>query len=296
MIHNITFSIPDCKIVDSVPSKTKILATVIPARTETYIFNEEVDYFNDYKTSMFAITTKKSGWDCMRHYEIMACGCIPYFPNIENCPKNTMTLLPKDLFIECNALYAKYKDYKISDFTSDEFGECSEMITKLIDHTKTYLTTYKMAKYILKKSQSHNVSSVLYLSGRTDPDYLRCVTLHGFKQLLGNKCHDYPKVPHIYKSSTINYKSLYGKGMTYSNLLDENLHDNESDKTVEQDIKNKKYDVVIYGSYHRGIPLYNLVCEYYKPSEMLMLCGEDLHPCNYNELISKGHTVFVREL
>lgn len=296
MIHNITFSIPDCKIVDSVPAKTKILATVIPAKVDTYIFQTEEDYFNDYKTSMFAITTKKSGWDCMRHYEIMACGCIPYFPNIENCPKNTMTLLPKDLFLECNALYGKYKDYKIADFTPDEFGECSEMITKLIDYTKEYLTTYKMAKYILKKSQSHNVSSILYLSGRTDPDYLRCVTLHGFKQLLGKKCHDYPKVPHIYKSSTINYKRLYGKGMTYSNLLEQDLHDDANDKTVEQDIKNKKYDIVIYGSFHRGMPLYDLVCESYNPSEILMLCGEDLHPCVYHQFVNKGHTVFVREL
>lgn len=41
----------------------------------TYIFENEEEYYNDYKKSLFAITRKKGGWDCMRHYEILACGC-----------------------------------------------------------------------------------------------------------------------------------------------------------------------------------------------------------------------------
>jgi hypothetical protein len=30
---------------------------------------------------------KKGGWDCLRHYEIIGNGCMPYFENIEKCPK-----------------------------------------------------------------------------------------------------------------------------------------------------------------------------------------------------------------
>jgi hypothetical protein len=74
------------------------------------------------------------------------------------------------------------------------------------------------------------------------------------------------------------------------------LHDTTTDKDIESDIKNKKYDIVIYGSYHRGMPYYEVVQQIYKPEEIIMLCGEDIHSCNYNDYVMKGHNVFVREL
>lgn len=296
MIHNITFSIPESKITKSVPKKTKMLATVIPKLVHTYIFDKEEDYYEDYRKSMFGITMCKSGWDCMRHYEIIACGCIPYFVDIEKCPRNTMTLLPKDLFLKCNDLYMKYKNYSIGDFSEEEMKECNEMIALLLDYTRKNLTTVKLAKYVLKKSGQYSVSSILYLSGDTSPDYMRCLTLHGLKEIFGKKCHDYPIIPHIYKSDTIDFKKLYGKGMTYSNILDRSLHDDACDENIEKDIKNKKYDIVIYGSFHRGMPFYELVNSVYLPNEILLICGEDLHPCNYYQFTNKGHCLFVREL
>jgi len=54
---------------------------------------------------MFAITKKKAGWDCARHYEIIFNHCLPIFENIESCPKNIMTLLPKNLLFEINLFY-----------------------------------------------------------------------------------------------------------------------------------------------------------------------------------------------
>ena len=125
---------------------------------------------------------------------------------------------------------------------------------------------------------------------------MRCVTLHGFKSLIGVQCHDYPKIPHIYKSPHINYASLYGKGITYTNLLDPALHNDALDKNIVEAIQNKEFDVVIYGSYHRGLPLFDLVNTVYKPNEIVLLCGEDIHTCDYNVWVKKGYTVFVREL
>ena len=263
---------------------------------KTYIYNTEEEYYNEYKTSYFAITKKKGGWDCMRHYEIIANGCIPYFIDIEKCPKYTMFLLPKDLLIEGNALYdSKFKNKNINELTEEDINEYKVLQTKLLDYTLAHLTTEKMAEYILQKTQFTGVSNILYLSGDTSPDYLRCVTLHGFKELMGNKCHDYPKVPHIYKSN-INYSQLYGKGITYTNLLDPSLHNDELDATIVENIKNKYYDIVIYGSYHRGMPHYDLICQIYKPNEIILLCGEDIHKCNYNTFLKKGHSLFVREI
>ena len=75
----ISFSIPECKILKKIPEKKKLLAHIIPGRLNTYIFSDESDYYLDYQDSVFGITCKKAGWDCLRHYEILANGCIPLF-------------------------------------------------------------------------------------------------------------------------------------------------------------------------------------------------------------------------
>ena len=297
MLHPITFSIPNKKICEVANIKTKILSNLIPGDNSTYIYNTEEEYYNEYKKSYFAITKKKGGWDCMRHYEILGNGCIPYFINIEECPKNTMHTFPKELLIEANMLYdGKFRNKNIDEITEEEINEYTILQKKLLEYTKQNLTTDKTAEYILKKTNYENVSKILYLSGDTDPDYLRCVTLHGFKTIFGNKCHDHPIVPHIYKSDSIDYTKLYGKGFTYTNLLEQDLRDDNLDNTIHEDIKNKYYDIVIYGSFHRGIPYYDLVCEIYQPHEIILLCGEDMHCCSYDDFLKKGHTVFVREL
>jgi len=294
MAHPITFSIPAEKIVSTMPVKTKLMSSLIPGNLRTYIYTTEESYYNEYRQSMFATTTKKGGWDCLRHYEILANGSIPYFPNLEACPPQTLALLPKDLIMEGNRLYKSYTS--IDQLTEKDYADCSSLIQKLLDYTRTRLTTKALASYVLDKSGLSGVTRILYLSQDPNPDYLRCVTLHGFKELFGANCHEYPKIPHIYKSNAINYKSLYGKGITYTNLLNSDCRNDMYDRSVEQDIRNKAYDVVIYGSYHRGMPFYDLVCSIYPLNKIILLCGEDAHFCNYQSFVDRGHTVFVREL
>jgi hypothetical protein len=296
MIHPITFSIPKEKIITEKPKKTKMVSSLIPGILSTYIYQNETDYYQEYQQSLFAITTKKAGWDCMRHYEIIANRCLPYFPNIEQCPVTTMALLPKELILQSNELYHRYHTKQISDLTEEEWHTYDELVLKFIDHMTTHLTTQQMAQYIIDKSQHSHAKRILYLSGCLSPDYLRCVTLHGLKEVFGTNCHDYPKVPHIYRSNSINYSGLYGKGITYTNLLDQSLHDDVLDKTVIQDIIDKRYDLIIYGSYHRGMPLFDIIQRFYSPNQVILLCGQDAHPCNYAEWTNKGYCVFVREL
>ena len=303
MLYPINFSFPKEKVVTNIPIKTKLLAHIIPGDLSTYIYKNESDYYKDYQNSFFAITKKKAGWDCMRHYEIVANGCIPVFLNIEDCPKYTMVLWPKNLLTEGNLLYNKYKDISFNKLTEKQTEECYSLIQKLLEHMREKLITYKMANYILDKTDYEKVEKILFLSGTNEnalrPDYLRCMTLHGFKTLFKSKCHDYPKIPHIYKSFiNTKYIDTYGNGMTYSNLLDDSLHDDNLNHKIEEDIKNKFYDIIIYGSYHRGMPFYELVNQSYKPDEIIILCGEDIHDCFSicHEFLQKGHTMFIREL
>ena len=101
----ISFAIPTSK-VNFCKDKTRDLAICDPRDRSTYIYKNEKDYYQGYKESRFAYTTKKAGWDCMRHYEILANGCIPIFLNVENCPNLTMTNFPKDL---CKDVFEELK-------------------------------------------------------------------------------------------------------------------------------------------------------------------------------------------
>ena len=90
-----SFSVPEEKIRPlDVARKTKCLAShcVDPEVAEasglhtSYAFATEEAYYDDLAASRFAVTTKRGGWDCLRHYEIAAAGALPCVRQLENKP------------------------------------------------------------------------------------------------------------------------------------------------------------------------------------------------------------------
>jgi hypothetical protein len=287
MMYPISFSIPRHRIVDTVPEKTKVLATCIPGKADTYIFNTLEDYDNDYRRSMYALTTVKGGWDCYRHYEILANGAIPLFPGLETCPSLTMTTFPKQLIQEANASISK------------DPSRYAEYANKLLEYTRNHLTTEATASYVLAASGITSPKEILYISESwpCGIDYLRCLTLHGFKELFGAKCHDYPRVNHLYTDYTGDCNQLWGRGYGCSKFLDPSTHDNDRDQSVEDDIRNKRYDCVIFASVHRGLPLWELVRQHYPPQSIILFCGEDFHVwCPLDEVQYHECPRFRREI
>jgi hypothetical protein len=297
----ISFSIPEEKLcIDiDISIKTKIEAFVKPLndRNLPYKYDKEEDYYNDYKTSFFAYTNKRNGWDAMRHYEILANNCIPYFSDLDECPENILYFYPKELIKISNKLYQTIKNIKIEDFLTnfDYINQYLDLVIKLKNHTKQYLTTKSMAHYILKTSQN-KPTNILFLSPNQKEDYLKCLVLHGFKKIFGSRCHDYPKINCLYKDCTDN---LYGNGFTYSKLLDNNYRDDLLDNTIENDIINKKYDIVIYSQSSMNDKFYDLILKIYEPSKVIFLNGDDhvthLHLKDFQNKISKGHFCYIRE-
>lgn len=107
----ISFKFPSINTVytrDYRMDKNQILATCDPRFTASYIYNSELDYYQGYGNALFAFTTKKAGWDCLRHYEILACGCLPVFVNIKNMPKYTMVEWDRALQIRANDLWMHF--------------------------------------------------------------------------------------------------------------------------------------------------------------------------------------------
>ena len=175
----ISFAIPKEKILKTINEKpANLLAPLVPGRLNTYIYDNEKTYYDMYSNSIFAITNKKLGWDCLRHYEILMNGCIPLFFNIKNCPKKTLTTLPKnkliniyDKFNKILQLYFPFNIYKKKFLSIDKIisyipnifkdksaslfldknSEILDIKNELLSYTQQYLTTQHLAKYVLDK-------------------------------------------------------------------------------------------------------------------------------------------------
>ncbi|HEX6651497.1 MAG TPA: hypothetical protein VF072_02040 [Thermoleophilaceae bacterium] len=51
-----------------------------------YRFEREEDYLADLRASRWGVTTKRAGWDALRHYEIAANGAVPAFRRLDKKP------------------------------------------------------------------------------------------------------------------------------------------------------------------------------------------------------------------
>jgi hypothetical protein len=94
-IHPFSFSIPAEKIVTTGHDKVKLFPDhIVDAEIRSrlgltgteYTFSSEEDYYDDLRKSRYGITTKRGGWDCLRHYEIAASGCVPCFRDLDKKP------------------------------------------------------------------------------------------------------------------------------------------------------------------------------------------------------------------
>jgi hypothetical protein len=93
-MREISLSIPAQQIVAAPPAKTKdwpahVVDPDVAGRVgaqATYAFEDAADYHADLRASRFGVTTKKAGWDALRHYEIAAAGAVPCFRDLDRKP------------------------------------------------------------------------------------------------------------------------------------------------------------------------------------------------------------------
>jgi len=140
----ISFAIPKENIVSFLPEKEKKTATIIPGDLSTYVFSDEKEYFEDYQKSIYGVTCRKAGWDCLRHYEILANACIPYFPALEKCPSTIMSTMPKKILLETNKLFHEPEHVIEREYVG--------YAKALLEYTRNHLTTEKLAEYVLSKA------------------------------------------------------------------------------------------------------------------------------------------------
>jgi hypothetical protein len=147
-VRPIQFAIPEEKIGAVVRQKSKLQSFVDPRNTQTYIYKDEAGYYGDYAESLFGVTTRKAGWDCLRHYEILANGCIPWFLDLDHCPPATMVFLPKQELLQGKQLlHSRGPGF----FETREGLEAWFGLQQRIESiTRRHLTTRALARYVLE--------------------------------------------------------------------------------------------------------------------------------------------------
>ena len=315
-VYPISFAFPkELMWQQSLVRKARVVAAVVPGRP--YAFSQQEEYYGGYTTALFGLTWKKRGWDCMRHYEIMASGALPYMPDIADCPQGTMFSVPGDLFkqvlempgVNHTAIMAKELDND-AELINETFDILlyERLLNKVMAHFRSHLTSVEMAKHMLRAADiSTEVPPKIIFLAHDHTDYQAETLFHGLRSLFGKAVIDYPKRPWMYHKPARTdedqaRRGMYGKGFSYAFTLPDLAVDRSK---VEQQIKEHFFDVVVYGITHYAYgyeKLYflDVVKEVYSAKEVLFVDGSDLGHNETHELFSdvcgKQGTCFRREL
>lgn len=147
--YPISFAMPEEKMVCGTWPRKRKFALYEPG--QKYLYSSEQDYYGGYREADFAKTTKKAGWDCMRHYEIMAAGCIPVFERAQHMDPSTCMTLPRKALL-------KVLDEKGWETMSEE--QVAAVGSQFHEWCKRYCTTEALASYVLSHLPAFNVPAL----------------------------------------------------------------------------------------------------------------------------------------
>ena len=117
---------------------------------------EEAEYHANYRRSYFGLTRKKAGWDCMRHIEILAAGCVPLFVDLAIAPAGSLGLLPKDMLGEALRLPGVQVDCPPEGPKSE-----ADVTVRINPDEFSYARYLNLAKRLLKFTASHLTSTAV---------------------------------------------------------------------------------------------------------------------------------------
>lgn len=306
MIYPISYSFPAELMVSEVPLKKTHTAS------HSYQFDDSSSYLENYGGAYFGKTTKRAGWDCLRHYEILSQGTIPYFPDLHLCPGKTMVPFPKHMILELNE---KYYEKSFEQLQKESSSHLHNTMNSLLSYTKENLTTEKSVESMLERAGNTKAKEILFLTNLVQPetDYLFSLLTHGFKKLSKGRVDCYPEFDYHYKSYPLEFtKKLYGCGFNYTRLLPDDYKTELSKSEIERKVKNHEYDCIyLFMNEYTDTQVPIQILNTYTNSEISLICGNDCdakkdeitggwttssyHTCFLKE-ISHLQNLFVREL
>ena len=259
-VHPLPFSVPDECVVPTVPLKRRLLAPLVPGQLDTYIYTEEIAYHRMYQEARFALTRKKGGWDCLRHYEILMNGCIPLFEKLDECPRQTLITYPKELNAVAWELYYNWR--------ADREPEYQALAARFLKHTREHCTTSAAVRYVL--SICGPASRILLLPGFVGRNHYQRDSLWiGLCRALGVDAVD-EGGECILTDPTV---------FTYAGRLPKRAPVKEPDIKLGLTARPRRWDRVIFGragpDENETFPWLEEVQRNYAPEEIVFLFGGD---------------------
>jgi ComEC/Rec2-related protein len=119
-----------------------------------------------------------------------------------------------------------------------------------------------------------NYQKSFQVSGGYINDYLNDLLFYGLTELENVEVIDSTPIIHLYKENQQNIplQTLWGKGFTSTYLINK---DNIDRSNIEEKIKDKYFDLIIYGSINRCSDYYDIVSKIYLPNQIFLIDGDD---------------------
>lgn len=266
--YPLSYSIPNECFADGEVTKTKLFADIIPGKQDTYVYDNQADYYRGYQEALFGYTYCKGGWDCLRHYEIIANRCIPYFLNLDACPVDGLSTFPKELVLramreldEGVLSLAKYQQY----------------LEQLMSHARQRMTCQSAARYFLSTMEQRSAHRIgvgpkVLMINVGSVNYSRETLSIGLRQVLGADFVDFPR----------NEKLYDGTDFTYPGVVSDEGIDRSC---VKQRIARKEFDYVVIASVDHAsklklskIPFWRAINKHYDMRQIAFVFGGDQSP------------------
>jgi len=211
-------------------------------------------YYRAYRNALFAVTSKKGGWDCLRHYEIILAGAMPFLLGIDALPAATMPSWPRDIVRRAMALPGVPSEAAVSaavsvagrlppiDRVRFPQAEYEALRRALLDHAASHMLASHTARRLLLLATGAATEApptaaaavpcahvLVHSASEPRQDYQRDLLVIGLVEL-GATVYATFDAAHLFRSfpperfdDKARFGYYHGRGFTYGRSLDDAL-------------------------------------------------------------------------
>ncbi|KAL3893627.1 MAG: hypothetical protein SGPRY_014099 [Prymnesium sp.] len=206
-----------------------------------YQFSSELGYYSAYASALYGVTMRRGGFDCLRHYEILASGTIPFFIGTEELVRNPLVMyaFPRELMVEGMRLPGMPSEAAVASaiaqqrplpsidtnvFNRSRYCEIREALLSQLP----CVNTAALARYVIGE-----VRSVVHPRRLTKPQILMVTSqtvggeswtsaflYHGLRATNTSMLSWMGRKDNLYAGS-VDGGAMYGHGFTYAHRLPE---------------------------------------------------------------------------
>lgn len=126
-VYHINFAIPE-KLIKPIDFSIKKKLTQATAPSDAcfydnsaYKYDKEEEYYLDMQESWFGLSCMKGGWDCLRHYEILAAGSVLLIKDFDKKPPFCGPNCPSISYSTRDELFSIMKRLIVDNKPTDEY-------------------------------------------------------------------------------------------------------------------------------------------------------------------------------